>query len=184
MARIRSIHPDACRSRKLAAVTAEAERVYWRLQPQCDDDGRVEDEPDVLASLMFQVQREITAEMVDEWLWELAEGELLDRYEAGGVAYLEVRKWSTYQHPQRKKDSAIPPAQGRGSRTRTRHVRDGDASCTAHVPSGVEKEWSGVGAEGESEGEVYGFAARAASAPQRLQPGWTDPIAITGGSTA
>lgn len=172
MPRIRSIHPDACRSRKLAAVSAEAERVYWRLQPHCDDEGRVEDEPDMLASVMFQVQRSITPEMVDLWLWELHEADLIDRYEAGGSFFIEVRRWKDYQHPQRPKPSPIPPAPGPGSRSGTRRVRDGSATARDPIRYGGEGrgEETDVGVEGESEGEVPPPALSAPPVDNRRGP--------------
>lgn len=151
MARIRSIYPEAWRSRKLALLSDAAERCWWRLQPACDDHGRAEDEPDVFASELYKVMRHVTPEDVDGWLWEMAEAGLIERYEVYGTHYLEVVRWSDFQHPQRAKKSAIPPAQS----VSTRRVRDGSATPQCPIPDGGERsgEETDNGEEGESEGE-------------------------------
>lgn len=151
MPRIRSIYPEACRSRKLAALTPAAERCWWRLQCFLDDEGRSEDEPDVFASELFKVMRDVTPGMVDRWLWEMAEQGLIVRYTAGETDYLEVQRWGDFQHPQKPKRSPIPPAQDAG----TRRVRD----CYATHPTLFADGGEGMGeetdteTEGESEGE-------------------------------
>lgn len=148
MPRIRSIYPEACRSRKLAALTPAAERCWWRLQVHLDDEGRAEDEPDIFASVLFQVMRDVTPGMVDRWLWEMAEVGLIERYTVDGTDYLQVLRWDDFQHPQKPKKSPIPPGQGAS----TRRVRDEDG--TAPLPfaygEGVETDKE---TEGESEGE-------------------------------
>lgn len=118
MPRIRSIYPEACRSRKLAALTPAAERCWWRLQTHLDDHGRAEDEPDIFASVLFQVMRDVTPGMVDRWLWEMAEQGLIERYTVSEVDYLSVPRWPDFQHPQKAKESRIPPAQGPSTRRR------------------------------------------------------------------
>lgn len=152
MPRIRSIHPDACKSRKLAACSAEAERAYWRLQPHCDDEGRCEDDPDMLASVMFQVQRDITPQQLDRWLTELQLVGLVRRYEARGVRVVLVERWNDYQHPQKPKKSSLPAPPRDTSTTDTGAVRDEYATDTAgsRRRSGV---GDGLETEGESEGE-------------------------------
>jgi hypothetical protein len=151
MARIRSIYPEACRSRKLAALTPAAERCWWRLQVHLDDEGRAEDEPDTFASLLFQVMRDVTPGMVDRWLWEMAEAGLIDRYEVNGTNYLAVVRWSDFQHPQKPKRSPIPPAQSAS----TRRVRDSSATAPTLFADGGDGmgEETDTETEGESEGE-------------------------------
>jgi hypothetical protein len=149
--RIRSIYPEACRSRKLAALTPAAERCWWRLQCHLDDEGRAEDEPDIFASVLFQVMRDVTPGMVDRWLWEMAEAGLIVRYEVDGTPFLEVVRWSDFQHPQKPKRSPIPPAQSAG----TRRVRDMDANAPTLFADGGDGmgEETDTETEGESEGE-------------------------------
>lgn len=164
MLRIRSIHHDALRSRKLAKLSDGAERCWWRLQCVCDDDGRAEDEPDVLASVMYQVMRTVTPEQVDAWLEEMHKAELIERYTAGGKPYFAVVGWHDKQKPRRPQTSRFPPPPGDVGRPPSRPNptwpdrdpvgtrRDGDGPIPQEgLGSGVEMR--GTGAEGESEGE-------------------------------
>lgn len=105
--RIRSIHPDALKSKKLRVATAEAERCYWRLQVACDDEGRCEDDVDVLADQLFLGNRSIASEDVDGWLWELHALGLIVRYMDGDEDLLQVTRWAEYQHPQHPKKSTL-----------------------------------------------------------------------------
>jgi hypothetical protein len=139
--RIRSIYPEACRSRKLAALTPAGERCWWRLQCYLDDEGRSEDEPDIFASVLFQANHDVTAGMVDRWLWEMADAGLIVRFEVNEERFLEVVRWGDFQHPQRPKPSRIPPAHSVG----TRRVRDEYA--TPPLPLAYGGEGMGVGEE-------------------------------------
>jgi hypothetical protein len=117
--RIRSIHHAALQSRKLAALSGDAERCWWRLQCACDDDGRVEDDPEVLASLLFQVMRSVTEEQVDGWLAEMADLGLIVRYEVDGRACLAVVDWHDKQKPRRPQSVRLRPYMSRRRRTKS-----------------------------------------------------------------
>jgi hypothetical protein len=138
MARIRSIHYNACKSEKLDAASAEAERCYWRLLPHCDDEGRAEDDSRNLRSLMFPVaEPPLPAQMVDGWLGELHDLGLIVRYTVDGRGYLQVTRWADFQKPQHPKASDFPTIP--------------EDFSTPHESSG-----SGVPGVGEGEGEGEG----------------------------
>lgn len=111
MARIRSIHPEACDSEKLAELSDGAERLYWRLQTHCDDEGRCDDDPRIIrarcATLLDWSTREVDA-LIDE----MADLGLVVRYEVRGRRYIEVTQWGRFQHPQRPTKGARPGADG------------------------------------------------------------------------
>lgn len=109
MARIRSIHYDACKSEKLQACSPEAERCYWRLLPHCDDAGRTEDDPRLLRASLFPLWEELRSDAVDGWIQELNDLGLLARYEADGKRYLVVTRWADYQKPNKPTPSKLPP---------------------------------------------------------------------------
>lgn len=140
MARIRSIHPDACKSEKLQASSPEAERVYWRLQPHCDDEGRAEDDPRLLRAAMFPLWETLRSAKVDAWLEELNVSGLVVRYEVGGKRYLQVVHFDVYQKPQKATASKLPP------------VPDTYATTTRPLPDNSRQEL-GVG---EGVGDPYG----------------------------
>jgi hypothetical protein len=109
MARIRSIHPAACTSEKLGALTGDEERCYWRLQTHCDDAGRCEDHPRLLWHALFPTVDGANPEMVDAWLSAIEATGLIVRYETGGKRYLEVADFATFQKPKHPTPSRIPP---------------------------------------------------------------------------
>lgn len=108
MARIRSIHPKACTSEKLAAISAEAERCYWRLQTHCDDEGRCEDHPRLIYHTIFPLVESATPAKVDTWLGELHRFGLIVRYTVAGKNYLAVTRWEDHQSPKHPRPSQHP----------------------------------------------------------------------------
>lgn len=174
MARIRSIHPDALKSERLALATAEGERCYWRLQPHCDDEGRCEDAPKILAAYLFPQNEDIIGTTVDGWLAELAGLGLIERYEAGGQRVIQVRAWNEYQHPQRATPSKLPsppvqpPADGTECTSPPEPSRPlRESSASPHEPSTLE-----VG-DGEGDGEPLPMAS---AAPPQERARDRDPL--------
>jgi hypothetical protein len=139
VARIRSIHYDALKSEKLAAASAEAERLYWRLSTHCDDAGRAEDDPRLFAAYLFPLNDDITGPRVDEWLDELEGLGLIVRYEAGERRYLCVTKWSEYQKPNKPTPTKLPAP--------PEPLRECSGSGSVALPLGVEGSGDGEGDE-------------------------------------
>lgn len=144
MLRIRSIHYDAFKSSKLALLSPEGERCWWRLQCLCDDDGRAEDETDVIAAMLFPKRRDISDEDVDGWLGEMCELGLIVRYRVNGDSFLQIQQWSKYQKPRRPATSKIPPVPTKSDAVAT------STDAVGLRPPG--EEWRGEG--GESEGNL------------------------------
>lgn len=109
MARIRSIHFNACGSNKLADLSDGAERLWWRMQGHCDDEGRLEDDPRLIRAAAVPLL-DWSIELVDEYLTEMATAGLIVRYQADDHRVLQVVQWSTYQHPQKPRPSRWPAA--------------------------------------------------------------------------
>lgn len=159
MARIRSIHPDACDSEKLASVSADAERLYWRLQTHCDDRGRCEDNPRLIWARCVPLVDGWTAKKADSALDELAHVGLIDRYRVGGVAYLAVCQWSRFQHPQKLKESGLPSPEEADDIPLADESRIGTVSVSS-------------GGEGSRRGEGEGVGA--SLVPLRPEPSFDD----------
>lgn len=109
MAKIRSISPNACESVRLGQITDGAERLYWRLQTHCDDDGRHIDDPRVIWGACCIQIAGWTAELVDQLLDELHTIGLVHRYQVDGRHYLEVDQFTRFQHPKYRQKSTLPP---------------------------------------------------------------------------
>lgn len=186
MPRIRSVHPDALKSRKLAAAGLAAEACYWRLQTVCDDEGRCEDDPRLLWHTLFPQHDDVTAETVDGFLAALADAGLIVRYESGGVRYLAVTRFEDYQHPQKPKPSGIPSPPD----TATEDVQGdngtaaqvvGDADDTGPVPV---RDAYGTGTVQVSPGEGVGEGSSGASAPKKRRDELFDSLtAVFGPAT-
>ncbi len=127
MARIRSVHPDICLSEAMAALPAEIERTYVRLWTHCDDHGRCVDNVKLIKAAIYPLHDDMTCEVLDGHLDRLCEGRHLIGYEVEGRAYLQVREWGKYQHPQRARDSKIPVRDS--SARRTRGLVDMEMEC-------------------------------------------------------
>ena len=110
MPRIRSIHPDLHRDKTLATVSATAERTFVRLWCHLDDDGRGEDDPDLMKADLYPRHRDVTADDIERDLQELADRGLIIRYVVDGEPYLccKPETWANYQRPQKKQESKLP----------------------------------------------------------------------------
>ncbi|MEU2874058.1 hypothetical protein ABZ769_33495 [Streptomyces olivoreticuli] len=98
MARIRTIKPEAFCSESLAAVSVAAERTFFGLLTQADDHGRFRDQPAVIAGLLWSLRPEHGPLEVEEDLSQLADAELICRYEgADSKRYLHIVTWRRHQ---------------------------------------------------------------------------------------
>lgn len=152
MARIRSIHPDACDSEKLARLSDPGERLFWRLQTHCDDDGRCDDNVRLIAAKCVPLL-DWTSDDVNDLLDELEYVGLLVRYEVAGKGYVQVVQWDRFQKPRKPQRGKRPPVPAnRCSQTGGTDVdpvetpvahqsRTGSDSEGTSVAQGVE--WSG-----------------------------------------
>ena len=170
MARIRSIHPDACDNEKLAALSHGAERTLWRLITHADDDGRGIDNPKLLAAKLFPLVDDVDADTLDAFLDELVVAGVLERYRVGDKGYFEVHDFGDWQKPKRKVDSKHPaPSEGvpRKAVTGGEHVGNIE-------PPELEGSGGDVGGEteGESEGEQPPSSRKRSDRATRLPEDW------------
>lgn len=152
MARIRSIHPDACDSEKLAQLSHAAERLFWRFQTHCDDDGRCDDNVRLIAAKCVPLLDWDHA-LVDGLLDELEQVGLLVRYEVAGKRYVQVAQWDRFQKPRKPQRGKRPaPVANHPTHTDTTGSPQEDApvaneyaTSTDHEDTSVAQgeEWSG-----------------------------------------
>jgi len=99
----------------LSEVSAEAERLFWRLIVSADDFGRFDARPSiVLGQCLSAFYGAYSTDDVDKWLRELASVDLLQMYENEGRPYLTLTKWDKHQR-RRAKDSKFPAPDDIGS---------------------------------------------------------------------
>lgn len=93
----------------LASISAEAERLFWRLTTAADDYGRFDARPHiVLGKCLAALIGRVTVEQVDGWLDELEKADLIQRYAVDGKDCLYLTTWDKHQRPPRAKESKYP----------------------------------------------------------------------------
>ena len=101
---------ESCRSSKsLAAVSAHAERLWWRLTTIADDFGRFEADPEMLKATCFprKIQgKDVSHEEIESWFSELTK-EMIATYDVGDKIYGVFINWFDNQTP-RAKNSKFP----------------------------------------------------------------------------
>jgi len=119
--RIRSIKPEFWRSSDITSLCIEDRLLFVGLWSYVDDNGVGRDEEasivaDLFAADMFGNPRETIAR-VSRGLSNLAEGDLIARYDVDGRPYLSIVKWSDHQridkpakarYPRHDAENAIP----------------------------------------------------------------------------
>ncbi|MFD7993137.1 hypothetical protein ACFW6E_34715 [Streptomyces olivaceoviridis] len=109
MARIRTIKPEAFVSESLAAVTLTAERTFFGLLTQADDQGRHRDHAAIIAGQLWVLRPEHTPADVEKDLAQLADAGLICRYKGpDDKRYLHVVTWHEHQKINRPSKSRLP----------------------------------------------------------------------------
>lgn len=111
MSRIRTIKPDAFRSETLCEISLSAERTFFGLITEVDDDGRIKERPAVLNGALWSLRHEHTVQHMTEDIEELIIAELMCRYEFDGVKYLHLRSFKRHQRINRPTASKLPPCE-------------------------------------------------------------------------
>lgn len=109
MARIRTVKPEAFTSESLACVTVEAERTFFGLLTQADDEGRHRDNPAIIAGVLWPLRAEHTSVHVEDDLAQLAAAGLVCRYTGcDGKRYLHIVGWAEHQKIDKRSQSRMP----------------------------------------------------------------------------
>lgn len=108
MGRIRTIKPQFFTSEDVTAQPVLARLLFAGLFTEADRDGRVEDRPRQLKTRLLP---EDDCD-VDALLWSLVAGRLIRRYEADGVAVIQILAFGKHQRPHPKEAASILPKDG------------------------------------------------------------------------
>lgn len=116
MPRIRSIKPEAAKSKTLASWPREVRYAWFLLSMYLDDKGRGEDNLRSILGECFPNDRDVTEKKLDGWLdlmaskpeFKPSDDPALCRYEVEGFRYLHAPKWSLHQKINRPTRSRIP----------------------------------------------------------------------------
>ena len=101
----RLIKESICTSEELAALSPEAEILFYRLIVKADDFGTYYGNPSIVKNTCFPLKADdIKINQVESWIAELANAGLIVYYEAAdGKAYVNFLKWDKHQQIRAKK---------------------------------------------------------------------------------
>ena len=98
----RIIKESICTSDNIDQLSAFQETVFYRMIVNCDDYGRMDARPKILASKLFPL-KDIRANQMEEALRALTSAELVILYEVDGKPFLQMKTWERHQQIRAKK---------------------------------------------------------------------------------
>jgi hypothetical protein len=141
----RIIRESARFSPTLWALSAEAERMFWRLTIVADDWGRFDADPRVLLAQCFPLGVEdLTVRQVQGWFTEMVQVGLLQAYPVNGRTYGKFITWEKYQRTRAGRSKFPEPPSL--------------AESSGNVPESAEN--SGLGYRGESAAGISAIRRR------------------------
>lgn len=147
----RILKETICSSENLDALTPFQETFFYRLIVNCDDYGRMDARPAILASKLYPLRREIPEKLIEETVQALAAADLIITYTVHGKPYLQMKTWKDHQRIRK----SIPkhPAPEEGEITSCGELRQTAASCGKLPPTRAREESNPIQSNIESEYE-------------------------------
>ena len=105
----RLIHPTSATSVSLSRVSALAELLWWKIIPQCNDQGRILGDAYNVKSACCPLRNELNTDNIPILLKELERENLIILYSNSTALLLQVKSWWDYESPQWAYPSSIPP---------------------------------------------------------------------------
>lgn len=110
----RIIKESICTSDNLDQLSAFQETMFYRLLVNCDDYGRMDARPKILAAKLFPL-KDIRANQIEDGLRALTSAELVILYEVDGKPFLQMKTWERHQQIRAKKSKYPSPESGRNT---------------------------------------------------------------------
>lgn len=155
----RILKESICISETLAGISAEAERLWWRIIAKADDFGRFDAKPEIIhGQCMTAFLHSVKTREIARWLGELVSARLLYIYEVAGKTYLQIATWD--QHQQRRAKYSKYPAPPNPAKQVL-----ADASNSAQLPAYAPEERGTRNEESRHEDEPKASSDPSGSAP-------------------
>lgn len=122
----RLLKESICTSENIDALSAFVETVFYRLIVNCDDYGRLDARPKLLASKLYPL-RDMQTEQIENALRELASAELIHLYNVGGKPFLQIVTWERHQQVRAKKSKF--PSPDSADKVNESEKRTHDSAC-------------------------------------------------------
>ena len=139
----RIIKESICTSDNLDQLSAFQETCFYRLLVNCDDFGRMDARPKILASKLFPL-KDIRASQMEDALRALTSAELVTLYTVGGKPFLQMNTWERHQQIRAKK-SKYPAPESKDSVS--------DSNCYQMISDDSKCPRNPIQSESESESE-------------------------------
>lgn len=107
----RIIKESICTSDNIDQLTPFQENAFIRLMVNCDDFGRFDARPKILAARLFPL-KDITPELMEETLKALISADLVTIYKVGDRPFLFMNKWRNHQQMRATKSKYPSPEEG------------------------------------------------------------------------
>ena len=152
----RILKESICTSDEIDSLSAFQETVFYRLIVMCDDYGRMDARPKILASKLFPL-KDIRAAQIEDALRALTSAELVTLYEVDGKPFLQMKTWDRHQQIRAKKSKYPAPADG---------VIASDSNCNQLIADDSKCPRNPIQSESESESESNPNTNRADKPPR------------------
>ena len=107
----RILKESICTSDSIDQLSAFQETMFYRLIVNCDDFGRFDGRPKILASKLFPL-KDIRTQQIEDALRALTSAELVILYEVDGKPFLQMKTWDRHQQIRAKKSKYPAPDDG------------------------------------------------------------------------
>ena len=104
----RIIKESICTSDNIDQLSAFQETMFYRLIVNCDDFGRFDGRPKIIASKLFPL-KDIRVQQIEDGLRALTSAELVTLYEVNGKPFLQMKTWDRHQQIRAKKSKYPAP---------------------------------------------------------------------------
>lgn len=107
MGRIRTIKPEFPQSESVGELSRDARLLFIQLWTFADDAGRCRAATKVLTGALYPYDND-AGDLIEGWLTELEQRDMIARYVVKGNKYLQITKWSEHQKIDRPSKSRLP----------------------------------------------------------------------------
>ena len=107
----RILKDSICTSDNIDQLSAFHETVFYRLIVNCDDYGRMDARPKILAARLFPL-KDIRASQMEDALRALTSAELVTLYQVDGKPFLLMNTWDKHQQIRAHKSKYPAPEEG------------------------------------------------------------------------
>ena len=104
----RILKESICTSDSIDQLTAFQETVFYRLIVNCDDFGRFDGRPRIIASRLFPL-KDIREQQIEDALRALTSAELVILYTVDGKPFVQMKTWDRHQQIRAKKSKYPAP---------------------------------------------------------------------------